>query len=131
MTEKALIQFAGDKAKAMTRVKNKRADLHQYRRREAAIAAQIMQDVTGDKGADGKPLYSNEQARKAEAQRREDGNVEMAEIRAHIQAIEAVLDETEIDITYLRDMISIGIAFAPTTMGELTFTEAQENAARQ
>lgn len=110
MTKDDLTHYAEQKKRALQLTMNKRFDRNQYQRREAVISTQIMQDVTADKGADGKPLFSNEQARKAEAQRREDANVEIGEIRAHLQRVEAEIAEAEIDIAYFNDMIRIGCA---------------------
>jgi hypothetical protein len=114
MTHEDLTHFAEQKKRALILIMNKRFDRNQHQRREGIICSGIMQEVSGDKGEDGKPLYSNEQARKAEAQRREDANVELAEIRTHAQRIEAELTEAEIDVQYFDDLLRIGCAFAPT-----------------
>jgi len=112
MTHEDVTHFAEQKKRALILIMNKRFDRNQYQRRDATVCAQIMQDVTGDKGGDGKALFSNEQARKAEAQRREDANLELAEIRTHIQHVENEIAEAEVDISYFNDMIRIGCAFA-------------------
>jgi hypothetical protein len=112
MTLEDLTHYANMKKNALAVFQDQRFDRNQYQRREAIICAQIMQDVAGDKGADGKALFSNEQARKAEAQRREDANPEIAELRAKQQGLDKHIAETEIDIQYFNDMIRIGCAFA-------------------
>ncbi len=112
MTKDNLTHYAEQKKRAMILLSNKRFDRNQAQRRDAVVCSQIMADVTGDKGGDGKPLFSNEQVRRAEAQRREDANVELAEIRVRVQRYDAEIAEAETDIAFFNDMIRIGCAFA-------------------
>jgi uncharacterized protein YfcZ (UPF0381/DUF406 family) len=112
MTESDLTHYAEQKKRAMNVLYGRRSERHEVTRDEARFCAGIMADVTADKGADGKPLYSNEQARKAEAQRREDASEDLAKLRAKARKLDAEIAEIEADISYLSDMIRIGCAFA-------------------
>lgn len=112
MTRDDLTQFAEQKRRAVATLYSHRFERNELARKDARFCAGIMADVTADKGEDGKPLYGNEQARKAEAQRREEGSEDLRGIREKIRKIDAYIAETENDIQYFNDLIRIGCAFA-------------------
>lgn len=112
MTKDDLTHFAEQKKRAQLVRYNRVSERHDLTREDARFCAGIMADVTADKGEDGKPLYSNEQARKAEAQRREEASDDLAKLRAKARKLDAEIAEIDADITYLTDMIRIGCAFA-------------------
>lgn len=112
MTRDQLIDYAEQKKNAAAVLFGTRVERHDRVREEAKICADIMANVTADKGADGKPLYSNEQARKAEAQRREDASDDLRLIRIALARIDSQIAGAEIDLAFYNDMIRIGCAFA-------------------
>jgi hypothetical protein len=95
MTESDLTHFAEQKKRAQLVRYNRVSERHEVTREDARFCAGIMADVTADKGADGKPLYSNEQARKAEAQRREEASEDLAKLRAKASHRDRVLSMWE------------------------------------
>lgn len=74
------------------------------------IRAQLMAEITAEKNGDGKPKYSNAEARAAELATRE--LVAIGDQLDQIVSLDRVITETLIEHEYTSDMLKIALAFA-------------------
>ncbi|MEN6356403.1 MAG: hypothetical protein ABFD83_04885 [Armatimonadota bacterium] len=80
-------------------------------RRESAIMA----DVCAEQNGDGKPVYSNDAARKAERDRRIESDAVIVAAREELEKKQLLAQEASIDAAYHTDMLRIYCAFAQST----------------
>lgn len=81
----------------------------------ALYESRLMQEISAEKDpGTGKPVYSNETARKAALKERVAENPDLCELHARLDITEREYREGEITLRYYDDLLRISLAYAET-----------------
>lgn len=111
-SQEALNIFADKRVSARLEALDLRTEILRLEKARTAIRDEIKFAVANEVGEDKKPIYSNEDKRKAERDRREAEHAELRKVNEGFDQLYRRTNILEVNAAYYADMIHIGCAFA-------------------